>query len=111
MEMVKGILALALLGVLTAGDALATSGPTSLNAPFSPAGHVAPSFTVEQPVAPLQEQPAPTTVEGHATSLGSSAPQPLGAQASTKPAARIPAPAPHPTCPAGLHMGIMCTLH
>lgn len=113
MGMVKGILALALLSVLTAGDAFATSGTnlgvTSVNGPLGRAVQVGSAVGVEQPAASSPAQGAPTTVNGHATGLGSTTPQPLGPSAA-EPAAQAPAPlAHHPICPAGQHLGIMCT--
>ena len=103
--MVKGILALALLGVLTAGDAVAVSDSNRLMTSIQ----VAPVGTVQQIVAPSPAQTAATAVEGNAISLGSSAPQPLGQPASTRPAARNPAqPAHRPTCPAVQHLGVAC---
>ena len=113
--MVKGILALALLGVLTAGDAVATSSPnlvtTSVSGALGGAVQVVPNVGVEQPAAASPAQMAPAALDGHATSVGSSTPQPLGLPAVTKPTARIPAPpAQHPPCPAGQHLGIACRL-
>ena len=103
--MIKGILALALLGVLTAGDAVAVSDANRVITSIQ----VAPATTVEQAVAPSPAQTAASAVEGTAISLGSSAPQPLGQPASTQPAPRNPAPPAHrAACPAGQHLGIAC---
>jgi hypothetical protein len=106
--MVKGILALALLGVLTAGDAVATSGAnlgaTSVNEMPARTVQAGPAFAVEPTAAP---SPAPA-VTGHATDLGSSTPQPPGQPASVQPAAPFPAlPADGPTCPPS-HLAIAC---
>src|SRR6266481_2887505 len=104
--MVKGILALALLGVLTAGDAFATFGPNLGTTSFSRAVLVGPSVTVEQPAGPSPAA-ASDTVTGHATGLGWSSPQPIGPPVSGSEAAPAPAPAAHhQTCPAGKHMGV-----
>jgi hypothetical protein len=103
--MVKGILALALLGFLTAGDALAAADSNRVMTSIQ----VAPAITVDQTVAHSPAQTAASAVEGTAVSLGSSAPQPLGQPASAQPAPRKPAPpARRPTCPAGQHLGIAC---
>jgi hypothetical protein len=109
MEMFKGILALALLGVLTAGDAFATSGPNLAVTSSRQGVHVRLSITVEQPAG---QSPAAASdmSTGHATGLGSSRPQPIGPPVSGPEAAPAPAPVPHHQgCPAGQHMGVMCT--
>ena len=101
--MVRGILALAMLGVLTACAPVAVSGSNRVVTAIQ----VAPS--VKQAPAQSPAQTAPAAVEGNAISLGSSAPQPLGQPASGRPAPRNPAPPAHrPTCPAGQHLGIAC---
>jgi hypothetical protein len=111
--MVKGILALALLGVLTAGDTIAASssnlGVTTVNGSLSRDVQPGPAITVERPAAASQAQTDPASVTGHATSLGSSAPQSFGRQASAGPAEPIPAPPIHRApCPAG-NLGVACT--
>jgi hypothetical protein len=106
--MVKGILALALLGVLTAGDAVATSGAnlgaTPVNGTPARAVQAGPALAVEPAAAP---SPA-SAVTGHATDLGSSTPQPPGRPASVNPVAPIPAlPAGGQMCPPA-HLAIAC---
>jgi hypothetical protein len=107
--MVKGILALGLLGVLTAGDAFAMSAPNLAVTSSSQTVQVRLSVTVEQPARPSPAAASDMST-GHATGLGSSRPQPIGPPVSGSEAAPAPAPvAHHQTCPAGQHMGVMCT--
>ena len=107
--MVKGILALGLLAVLTAGDAFAMSGPNLAVTSSSQAVQVRLSVTVEQPAGPPPAAASDTST-GRATSLGVSRPQPIGPPVSGSEAAPAPAPvAHHQACPAGQHMGVMCT--
>jgi hypothetical protein len=114
MGVVRGILALALLGVLTASDAVASSsshlGVNTVNSSLSRDVQSRPAITVEKPAAALQGQTAPAAVTGHATSLGSSTPQSLGAPAASQPSeTTIPAAPVRPApCPAG-HLGLVCT--
>ena len=111
--MVKGILALALLGVLTAGDAMASSsshlGANTANSTLSRDVQGGPAITVERPAAASQAQTDPGAVTGHATSLGSSTPQSLGAPVASQPNETIHAAPVRPApCPAG-HLGLVCT--
>jgi hypothetical protein len=111
--MLKGILAVALLGLLTAGFAYAGSNSnlraTPINGALDQAVQVRQAFAVEHAAAPSPALMAPAMVKGHATDLGSSTPQPVG-PVSPEPATSIPAPqAPHAVCPAGSHLGIRCT--